>query len=262
MCQLYVWPGDRGWERLEVEAWLVVLAKLFPYYSQDHEEDLGCRQWVIPEGPREYLKEGRVGLVEFWRPEKTEVVGKKAKNKWEYHVTRVHKGPELSASGAWLVLYKGWQAGKEGLAFLTKQARNGTTQFLTDQEIAVGELVVDPDMCCAGEPNEGAINIAGGILPGLSKILDKIQRVGQVKPGFIAPACPGLGYHAGACMSQGWVACGPWGLKPGLDRGPLPNWPQLVHCALGQAWVWLDTDYLDSWLEFLVDYLTGATAQI
>ncbi|KAI6107199.1 hypothetical protein EDD16DRAFT_1523370 [Pisolithus croceorrhizus] len=32
-------------------------------YSQGHEEDLGCRQWGIPEGPREYLKGG--GVREF-----------------------------------------------------------------------------------------------------------------------------------------------------------------------------------------------------
>ncbi|KAI6135882.1 hypothetical protein EDD17DRAFT_1502582 [Pisolithus thermaeus] len=47
-------------------------------------------------------------------------------------------------------------------------------------------------------------------------------------------------------QAAGWVAHGLWGLKPRLDRGPLPNWPQLMCCALGQVQEWLDTEYSDS----------------
>ncbi|KAI6158717.1 hypothetical protein EDD17DRAFT_1512075, partial [Pisolithus thermaeus] len=87
-------------------------------YSQGHEEDLGCREWGIPESPREYLEGGGVRECPGERgPGGNEDVGgdvgraggvpetgenrshgKKVKNEWEHHMTREHGGPELSAS--------------------------------------------------------------------------------------------------------------------------------------------------------------------
>ncbi|KAI6167568.1 hypothetical protein EDD17DRAFT_1503851 [Pisolithus thermaeus] len=114
---------------------------------------------------------GRAGGV----PEagETEVVGKKVENEWECHVAREHKGPEPSTGEVRLDTVK---AGRWEME----------------------ELVVIRVHAVLGNPSEGAINIAGVMLPG-----------SRVRPGFVIPACPELGYCAGACKSWGWVARGP-----------------------------------------------------
>ncbi|KAI6097763.1 hypothetical protein EDD16DRAFT_1527469 [Pisolithus croceorrhizus] len=59
----------------------------------------------------------------------------------------------------------------------------------------------------------------------------------QVKPGFMIPACLELSYCARARKSWGWVACGLWGRSPDSIGAHHLNRPQLMRCALGQAWV-------------------------
>ncbi|KAI6117654.1 hypothetical protein EDD16DRAFT_1519894 [Pisolithus croceorrhizus] len=149
---------------------------------------------------------GRAGGVPEAR--ETEVVEKKVKNEWECHVARECKGLELSTGEVWLDPTK---AGRWEME----------------------ELVVIQVHAVLGNPNKGAINIAGVMLPGgvpkeawswwqhlknclgsLSKIPGKIQGIGQVELGFVVPACLELGYCARARKSQGWVARGLWGSKP------------------------------------------------
>ncbi|KAI6094472.1 hypothetical protein EDD16DRAFT_1523026 [Pisolithus croceorrhizus] len=142
--------------------------------------------------------------------------GKKVKNEWECHVARERKGPELSASEVRLDTVK---AGRWEME----------------------ELVVIRVHAVPGNPNEGTINIAGVMLPDSGE--DTGNRVkecdsdfwsvelkfrrryftcfwrpvqvesdntvkniflrSQIKPGFVTPACPEIGYCAGARPGSG-----------------------------------------------------------
>ncbi|KAI6125415.1 hypothetical protein EDD16DRAFT_1517207 [Pisolithus croceorrhizus] len=194
-----------------------------PYYRQNQEEHLGCS--------------GAGGILEA-REHGVVGVGKGVKNEWEYHVTRKCEGLELSAGEVWLVSMKAGRSDR----------KNGCSK----------EQTFEPEVFWCGMRGLGVgIPDKASQKRGLSKPSgkDTEDRVNECRLDFWSKK---WGFGAG----QSWEAHGLRGLKPRLDRGPLPDQPQLMLCALGQGWVWSDTDYLDSWLRFLVDYLTGAAVQI
>ncbi|KAI6120782.1 hypothetical protein EDD17DRAFT_1514086 [Pisolithus thermaeus] len=223
-----------GQERPEVEAWhsstSLSCCHHFtndiagnPYYRQNQEEHLGCS--------------GAGGILEA-REHGVVGVGKGVKNEWEYHVTRKCEGLELSAGEVWLVSMKAGRSDR----------KNGCSK----------EQTFEPEVFWCGMRGLGVgIPDKASQKRGLSKPSgkDTEDRVNECRLDFWSKK---WGFGAG----QSWEAHGLRGLKPRLDRGPLPDQPQLMLCALGQGWVWSDTDYLDSWLRFLVDYLTGAAVQI
>ncbi|KAI6102067.1 hypothetical protein EDD16DRAFT_1525689 [Pisolithus croceorrhizus] len=203
------------------------------FYSQGHEEDLDCREWGIPEGSREYLEGGRTLVFNLpkkgnapktslgdqhlisrrgWRSSggwRNRSRGKKVKNEWECHVARECKGLELSTG--------------EGRLDTAKASR-----------WEMEELVVIRVHAVPGNPNEGAINIAGVMLPDSGEDMGnrvkecdsdfwsvelKFRRrpvqvesdntvkniflQSRIKPGFVTPACPELDYCAGARPGSG-----------------------------------------------------------
>ncbi|KAI6123401.1 hypothetical protein EDD16DRAFT_1517899 [Pisolithus croceorrhizus] len=151
--------------------------------------------------------------------------GKGVKNDWKYHMTREHKGLELSSGEAWLVLHEDQTFGARGvlvqnvrprgLAFPTGQAKNGTTQFPTNQWIAIGKLMDDLDTCCARESNKVWRKVAEDRL---QKVQSWAVMLGLCEPG-LGGTCPmgvkGSGLEGSTTQSASAHALCPW-TSPGV----------------------------------------------
>ncbi|KAI6101690.1 hypothetical protein EDD16DRAFT_1525802 [Pisolithus croceorrhizus] len=194
-----------------------------------------------------------------------------SENTLVFNLPKKGNAPKRSFGDEHLISRQGWRSTggrrklkswEKGLELSAGEVRLDTVK--AGRWESSGRASGDPGTCCAGEPKQGCnqycwSDAAGwgakrgtelvatptNCLGSLSKIPGKIWGIGQIKPGFVVPACPELGYCARACKSRGWVTHGPWGGRsPGLIGVHHPNQPQLMRCALGQVRVVVqDTGY-------------------